>query len=261
VRVRDLFSLSGRVALVTGGSRGLGLEIATGLGEAGAAVAITARRDSWLQSAEQALRAERIECLALSCDVSDPSSVGAAVRETLARFGRIDALVNNAGTTKVVPHDDLDGLSAEDFQRIFALNVIAPFQMVRACRAALKETRGAIVNVSSVASRLGTGSSVAYAASKAALETMTYSLARSLAPEVRVNAVAPGHTNTPWHPAVRGSERAAEVERRYAGIAPLKAVSEAEDVADAIVWLITGARKVTGEVIYVDGGMHIAAPR
>jgi len=96
---------------------------------------------------------------------------------------------------------------------------------------------------------------------KAALETMSLSLARSLAPEVRVNVVAPGHTNTPWHVQMRGAERAAEVARRYAGIAPLKAASEPEDVADAIVWLIEGARRVTGEVIYVDAGMHIANPR
>jgi 3-oxoacyl-[acyl-carrier protein] reductase len=90
---------------------------------------------------------------------------------------------------------------------------------------------------------------------------MSLSLARSLAPEVRVNVVAPGHTNTPWHAQMRGAERAAEVERRYSGIAPLKAVSQPEDVADAIVWLIEGARRVTGEVICVDGGMHIASPR
>src|SRR5438034_248976 len=133
------------------------------------------------------------------------------------------------------------------YQRIFALNVIAPFQMVRACREALKASRGAVVNVSSVASVLGTGSSVAYAASKAALETMSLSLARSLAPEVRVNVVAPGHTNTPWHAQMRGLERAAEVEKRYSTIAPLKQISQAEDVADAIVWLIEGGRNVTGE--------------
>jgi 3-oxoacyl-[acyl-carrier protein] reductase len=108
---------------------------------------------------------------------------------------------------------------------------------------------------------LGTGSSVAYAASKAALETMSFSLARSLAPEVRVNVVAPGHTRTPWHEAARGAAGAAEVEKRYSAIAPLKSVSEAADVADAIVWLIEGARGVTGEVVYVDGGMHIATPR
>jgi 3-oxoacyl-[acyl-carrier protein] reductase len=152
-------------------------------------------------------------------------------------------------------------LSAEDFQRIFQLNVVAPFQMVRACRAALKASRGTLVNVSSVASVLGTGSSIAYAASKAALETMSMSLARVLAPEVRVNVVAPGHTRTPWHVQMRGEGPTAELEKRYAAVAPLKSVVEPDDVAAAIVWLVDGARNVTGEVIYVDAGMHIASPR
>ena len=246
-----------KVALITGGSSGIGAATARELSKRGWRVAIN--------YAHNAAAAEKFakECGALPVqgDVSqdaDCRRIASTVREKL---GAIDALVNNAGTTKVVPHDQLDGLSAEDFQRIFALNVIAPFQMVRACRDALKASRGAIVNVSSVASVLGTGSSVAYAASKAALETMSLSLARSLAPEIRVNAVAPGHTNTPWHPTVRGPERAAEVEKRYSAIAPLKQISQAEDVADAIVWLIEGARNVTGQVIYVDGGMHVAAPR
>jgi len=199
--------------------------------------------------------------MAVQADVSDDAQCRRIAKAVLDKYGAIDALVNNAGTTKVVAHNDLEGLTAEDFQRIFLLNVIAPFQMVRACAEALKKARGAVVNVSSVASVLGTGSSVAYASSKSALETMSLSLARSLAPEVRVNVVAPGHTNTPWHPTVRGPERAAEVEKRYSAIAPLKAISQPEDVADAIVWLIEGARNVTGETIYVDGGMHIAAPR
>jgi NAD(P)-dependent dehydrogenase (short-subunit alcohol dehydrogenase family) len=247
-----------KVAIVTGASSGIGAATARELARRGWRVAINYLANS---AAAQTVAAECGEAIAVQADVSRDGDCRRLAEAVRAKWGTIDALVNNAGTTKVVAHDDLDGLSAEDFQRIFALNVIAPFQMVRACRAALKDARGAVVNVSSVASRLGTGSSVAYAASKAALETMTFSLARSLAPEVRVNAVAPGHTNTPWHPSVRGPERAAEIERRYASIAPLKAISEAADVADAIVWLITGARRVTGEVIYVDGGMHIAAPR
>jgi 3-oxoacyl-[acyl-carrier protein] reductase len=247
-----------KVAIVTGASSGIGAATARELARRGWRVAINYATNI---AAAEKVASECGEAIAVQADVARDTDCRRLADTVFARWGAIDALVNNAGTTKVVAHDDLDGLSAEDFQRIFALNVIAPFQMVRACRRALKEARGAVVNVSSVASRLGTGSSVAYAASKAALETMTYSLARALAPEVRVNAVAPGHTNTPWHPAVRGPERAAEVERRYASIAPLKAVSEPEDVADAIVWLITGARRVTGEVIYVDAGMHIAAPR
>ena len=238
-----------KVAIVTGGTSGIGEATAQEL----------ARRD-W-QVAAMARGKPHAEIFTVKGDVAQDADCRRAVKQVLDKWGRIDALVNNAGTTKMVPHPDLEGLSAEDFERIFRLNVVGPFQMVRACAAALKSAQGAIVNVSSVASLLGTGSSVAYAASKAALETMSFSLARSLAPEVRVNVVAPGHTRTPWHEAARGAAGAAEVEKRYSAIAPLRAVAEAADVADAIVWLIEGARRVTGETIYVDGGMHIATPR
>jgi 3-oxoacyl-[acyl-carrier protein] reductase len=246
-----------KVAIVTGGSSGIGASTARLLAQKGWTVAINYAHNA--APAEQLAR--ELNGMAVQADVSDDAQCRRVAKAVLDKCGAIDALVNNAGTTKVVAHNDLDGLTAEDFERIFRLNVIAPFQMARACAEALKKARGAVVNVSSVASVLGTGSSVAYAASKSALETMSLSLARSLAPEVRVNVVAPGHTNTPWHPNVRGPERAAEVEERYSAIAPLRAVSQPEDVADAIVWLIEGARNVTGETIYVDGGMHIAAPR
>ena len=246
-----------KAALVTGGSSGIGASTARMLAKKGWAVAI-----NYAHNAAPAEKlAKELGGIAVQADVAEDEQCRRLAKTVLDKFGSLDALVNNAGTTKVVAHNDLEGLSGEDFQRIFQLNVIAPFQMVRACADALKKSHGAIVNVSSAASVLGTGSSVAYAASKAALETMSLSLARSLAPEVRVNVVAPGHTNTPWHPAVRGPERAAEVEKRYSAIAPLKCVSQPEDVADAIVWLIEGARNVTGETIYVDAGMHIATPR
>lgn len=238
-----------KVAIVTGGTSGIGEATAKELARRGWQVAAMARGKA------------HPEIFTIRGDVAQDADCRRVAKQVLDKWGSIDALVNNAGTTKMVPHPDLEGLAAEDFERIFRLNVVGPFQMVRACAAALKGRQGAVVNVSSVASVLGTGSSVAYAASKAALETMSFSLARSLAPEVRVNVVAPGHTRTPWHEAARGAAGAAEVEKRYSAIAPLKAVSEAEDVADAIVWLLEGARGVTGEVIYVDGGMHIATPR
>jgi 3-oxoacyl-[acyl-carrier protein] reductase len=233
-----------KVAIVTGGSSGIGEATVRELTKRGWQVASMTRGGKEFAG-----------------DVAEDADCRRVAKQVLDKWGRIDALVNNAGTTKAVPHPDLEGLDAADFERIFRLNVVGPFQMVRACAAALKSAQGAIVNVSSVASRLGTGSSVAYAASKAALETMSFSLARSLAPEVRVNVVAPGHTRTPWHEQMRGAAGAAEVEKRYSSIAPLKAVSEAQDVADAIAWLIEGARRVTGQIVYVDGGMHIAAPR
>ena len=175
-----------KVAIVTGASSGIGASTARELARRGWRVAINYATNT---AAAESVAGECSDAIAVQADVSRDTDCRRLADTVLAKWGAIDALVNNAGTTKVVPHDDLDGLSAEDFQRIFALNVIAPFQMVRACRKALKEAHGAVVNVSSVASRLGTGSSVAYAASKAALETMTYSLARSLAPEVRVKSL------------------------------------------------------------------------
>src|SRR5262249_3009999 len=143
-------------------------------------------------------------------------------KAALDKWGRIDALVNNAGFTKFVAHAKLEELTDADFLQIFRINVVAPYQMVRACAAALKEAKGAIVNVSSLASFLGTGSSVAYAASKSALNTMTLSLARVLAPDVRINCVCPGHVDTPWQRAWHGEAGAAEVKNRYAERAPLK---------------------------------------
>ena len=120
-----------------------------------------------------------------------------AAKAVLEKWGRIDALVNSAGTTKFVAHADLEGLSADDILGIFRVNFVGPFQMIRACAPALKQARGCVVNISSVASLLGTGSSIAYAASKAALDTMTFSLARALGPEIRLNIVAPGYVRTP----------------------------------------------------------------
>ena len=246
-----------KVAVVTGGSSGIGAATARELAKRGWRVAVTYSKDS--RKAEKV--AAEFEGLPIQGDVAQDADCRKVAKDVLAKWGRIDALVNNAGTTKFVKHADLEGLSAEDFQDIFRINLVGPFQMIRACAEALKASRGSIVNVSSVAHLLGTGSSIAYAASKAALNTMTFSLARALAPEVRVNVVAPGYVNTPWQVAAHGEEGAAEAERRFAAAAPLKAAAEPEDIAEAVVWLVEGARRVTGEIIYVDGGIHIASPR
>ena len=233
-----------KVAIVTGGSSGMGEATATELEKRGWKVAAMARGATEFRG-----------------DVAEDADCRRVAKAVLAKWGRIDALVNCAGTTKFVAHTDLEGLSADDILGIFRVNLVGPYQMIRACAKALKDTRGCIVNVSSVASILGTGSSIAYAASKAALDTMSFSLARALGPEIRVNIVAPGYVKTPWQVAAHGADGASELERRFAERAPLKAAAAAEDVADAIVWLIEGARRVTGEIVYVDGGMHIASPR
>ena len=156
-----------------------------------------------------------------------------------APWGRLDALVNNAGTTKHVPnHSQMDELSAEDFQRIYAVNVVGTFQMIRAARSLLeagaKASGGnsAVVNIASVAGISGGGSSVAYAASKGALITMTKSLGRALAPSIRVNAVCPGYIDTPWFSKGRGQEAADKLREQVKGRVPLKIASKPEDIAE-----------------------------
>jgi NAD(P)-dependent dehydrogenase (short-subunit alcohol dehydrogenase family) len=181
-----------------------------------------------------------------------------------APWGRLDALINNAGTTKHVAHDKLDQLSAEDFQRIFAVNTIGPYQMIRAARSLLEAAAkasgnpAAVVNVSSVAGISGGGSSVAYAASKGALNTMTLSLARALAPLIRVNTVCPGYIDTPWFTKGRGEAGAKQVRDSVIARVPLKVASTAEDIAQAVCYLATPvSSNMTGELLRMDAGMHL----
>ena len=181
-----------------------------------------------------------------------------------APWGRLDVLVNNAGTTKHVPHHDLDGLSAEDFQRIYAVNTIGPFQMIRAARAQLEAgakasgTPSAVVNVSSVAGISGGGSSVAYAASKGALNTMTLSLARALGPEIRVNGVCPGFIQSRWLRTGLGDATYEALKKSQEENTPLRNAGTPEEMAEVAVWLLEGARNVTGEIIMVDAGAHLS---
>jgi NAD(P)-dependent dehydrogenase (short-subunit alcohol dehydrogenase family) len=175
-------------------------------------------------------------------------------------FGRIDALFNNAGTTTFAAHADMDAVSADDFLRLYSVNVVGAFQMTRAARSLLEAAPqpGAVVMTASIAGVTGIGSSVPYAASKGALTTMTLSLARALAPKIRVNAVCPGFIDTPWFG--KGLPETA-VERTRAGAAagtPLKVASQPEDIAAATVFLASPhSRHVTGETLLVDAGMHL----
>jgi 3-oxoacyl-[acyl-carrier protein] reductase len=247
-----------KVAIITGSASGIGAATAIDLSKRGWEVLI-----NYSKSKDKAEEVQK-KCpgsILVQADTGEDADCRKLAKAALDKWGRIDALVNNAGTTKFVKHHDLDGLSADDFLRIYRINVVGPFQMVRACAAELKKAKGAVVNVSSVASLLGTGSSVAYAASKSALNAMTYSLARSLGPEVRVNAVCPGYVDTPWQHNALGMAGANKAAEHYSGMVPLKDFARPEDVAETIVWLIEGARQVTGEAIFVDGGMHITPPR
>ena len=246
-----------KVAVVTGGSSGMGEATARLLSKKGWHVAIVFSKNR----AQADNVAKQCNAMTIQGNVGEDADCRNIAKTVLAKWGRIDALVNNAGTTKFVSHKDLDGLRAEDFEAIFRVNLIGPFQMIRACEKALREAKGSVVNISSVAHLLGTGSSIAYAASKAALNTMTFSLARALGPQVRVNIVSPGYVRTPWQIAAKGEEGSREDERRYAEKAPLRAAANADDVAEAVAWLVEGARSCTGEIVYIDGGMHIASPR
>jgi len=249
---------SKKTAIVTGSASGIGAATAIELSKRGWNVVINYSKS---EAEAKKVAAKCKDSIVVQADVGDDAQCKKLVQAAMDKWGRVDALVNNAGTTKFVKHTDLDGLSADDFLRIYRLNVVGPFQMARACAPALKANKGAVVSVSSVASLLGTGSSIAYGASKAALNSVTRSLARVLGPDVRVNAVLPGYVDTPWQHNALGMDKARQAAEHYSGMVPLKDYARPEDIAETIVWLIEGARQVTGETIFTDGGMHITPPR
>ncbi|WP_309607252.1 SDR family oxidoreductase, partial [Phenylobacterium sp.] len=189
------------VVVVTGASTGLGRAIAIETARQGAATVVVNYARSRDEAAETArlVEAEGARAVVVQGDVASDADCR-AIAAAAAPFGRIDALFNNAGTTRFANHADLDAVSAQDFLDLYAVNVIGAYQMVRACRALLEAAPqpGAVVNTASIAGVTGIGSSIPYAASKGALTTMTLSLARALAPKIRVNAVCPGFIDTPW---------------------------------------------------------------
>jgi 3-oxoacyl-[acyl-carrier protein] reductase len=254
--------LKNAVCIVTGSASGIGAASAIMLAGRGARVVVNYTKSedaarATLKACEAAGAQVGGEALLVKADVANDADCRRLAQSALDRWGRIDALVNNAGTTKFADHADLDALSGVDFQRIYSVNVVGTYQMVRACAPALKNSgRGAVVNVSSVAGKNGMGSSMAYAASKGALNTLTMSLARSLGPAIRVNAVCPGLIDTKW---VRDGygPRFAAVEARYRQGTALGRLGQPEEVAGVIVWLIEGADLITGETVMVDSGIHM----
>ena len=248
-----------RVAIITGSATGVGAATALEFARRGFAVLINySRSESEAQQTAQACRAQGADTLCLQADVADDSACRSLAAAALDRWQRIDVLVNNAGITNFAGVDNWEVLDDELFQRIYAVNTVGSFQMVRACRDALKQTRGAIVNVSSTAGALGVGSSIPYIASKGALNAMTLHLARVLAPAVRVNAVCPGMITSRWFKDGIGEEAYARQLAGYEKAMPLARACSPEDVAEAIVWLATGASTVTGELLMLDSGMHLA---
>lgn len=247
-----------KLALVTGSGTGVGAATVLLLSRRGWNVVVNYSRSAAEAEATAAeCRAAGAEVLCAQADVAEDADCRRLVEATVARFGRIDALVNNAGTTTFVGAANWDALGAADFERILGVNVTGAFQMLRACLPQLKAAQGAVVNVSSIAGALGIGSSVPYVASKGALNAMTLHFARALAPDVRVNAVCPGFITTRWFVDGMGQQAFDSIKANYERTAPLGRASTAEDVADAVVWLIEGARTVTGEMILLDSGVHL----
>jgi len=246
------------VCIVTGSSSGIGAASAIALARRGARVVVNySRSEDAARATRDACIAAGGEAIAVQADVGEDADCRRLAQSALDKWGRIDALVNNAATTKFAPASDLEALSADDFLHIYKVNVVGAYQMVRACAAALKAAGdAAIVNVSSISAKSGVGSSIAYAASKGALLTMTLSLARALGPQVRVNAICPGLIDTGWTREGWGANYAA-IEKRYRETSALGRVGTPGEVADVIAWLIEGAALVTGEVFMVDSGMHM----
>jgi len=250
--------------IVTGASSGLGAATAIRLAKPGARILINyASNHADAEATAEQCRAAGADVIVMQGDVSRDEDCR-ALAAAAAPWGHLDALINNAGTTKHVAHSDLDGLSAEDFQRLYGINTIGPYQMVRATRALLesgakaKGRPAAVVNVSSVAGLSGIGSSVAYAASKGALNTMTLSLARALAPLIRVNAVCPGYIDTPWFTKGRGAEAAKQVRDFITAKVPLKVASSADDIAALVCFLASPqSGHMSGELVRMDAGLHL----
>ncbi|MES1200693.1 MAG: SDR family oxidoreductase [Pseudomonadota bacterium] len=251
----------GKVVLVTGAGTGLGAALAVGAAARGAKAVILnySKSATEAEATAEAVRAAGAEAVLAQGDVSNDDACR-TIAAAAAPFGRIDALANNAGVTKyALNHADLDALSREDFERLYAVNVIGPFQMVRAARSLLEASpRASVLMVSSIAAVTGIGSSVAYAASKGALNTMTLSLARALAPKIRVNALCPGFIDTPWHAQGMSADAIDAMRAAAKARTPLQAASSAEDIADAGLFFMSDAsRHITGETLLADAGLHL----
>jgi NAD(P)-dependent dehydrogenase (short-subunit alcohol dehydrogenase family) len=246
-----------KVCVVTGSSSGIGAATAKLYAKNGWNVVINySRKPEPAEAVADACRALGAEVLVVKANVASDDDCRRMAAETEARFGRADALVNNAGTTKFVALKNLEGLSAEDFHAIYDVNVIGAYQMTRAFAPLMSKTGGGVVNISSVASMMGRGSSIAYMASKGALNAMTVGLARALGPKIRVNAIAPGFVETPWLESGLGAGYDKN-RQGYIDMAALEAVIQPEDVAETAWYLGASAAKTTGEVLLVDAGLRI----
>ncbi len=252
--------MTGRRAIVTGGGTGLGAATAVGLARLGVDVCIN--YSSSVDAAEkvaEACRGHGVKALTVQADVSSDADCRQLVETAATAMGGLDILINNAGITKFAAHSDLDALDAEDFLKLYHVNVVSMYQMTRAARPHLDAAgKGSVVNVSSIAGVTGVGSSIAYAATKGAINTMTLSLARALAPGIRVNAVCPGYIASGWFTKYQGDNVEDETAERVIQSSPLQVASQPEDIAGTILFLAgPSSAHMTGEMLIIDAGMHL----
>jgi 3-oxoacyl-[acyl-carrier protein] reductase len=249
-------------AVVSGSATGIGAACARHLAAAGLNVAINYTKSAAeAEATAEACRALGVEALVVRGNIAEDADCRALIAAALEAWAGLDVLVNNAGITRFADAGDLDSLTKDDFDQIFAVNVTGAYQLTRAAAPHLKAAGGggggAVVNVSSHSGFSGIGSSMAYAASKGALNTLTLSLARALAPEVRVNAVCPGFVDTRWMAGELDQAEMAAFRTRAAEIAPLKLLVTPDQVAEAVCWFALGGRAVTGQLLVIDGGTHL----
>ena len=251
--------IDGLVAIVTGAGSGIGAACATALAARGCRVVVNYQhsREGASDTVAQC-QALGVEAVSVQGSVTDNEDCQKILDETMSTFGRLDLLVNNAGVTRFAHQKDLAALDAADFEHIMSVNVTGSYQMTRAAVPDLEKSDcAAVVNVSSHSGISGIGSSMAYAASKGALNTMTLSLARNLAPSIRVNAVCPGFVDTKWLSGKLSDEALAAFKEKVAAVSPLQTIVTPADVADAVCWLGLKARSVTGQLLVIDGGTHL----
>ena len=253
--------MDGKVILITGGATGLGAAIAIGAAKRGAKAVIINCTKS-LKEAEttaENIRAAGAEASIAQGDVAVDADC-CRIAEAAEQYGVLHALVNNAGITRHVGHSTMEGLTKEDFLDLYAVNTVGPFQMIRACRPLLEASgQSSVVMTSSIAGVSGIGSSVAYAASKGALNTMTLSLARALAPKIRVNAICPGFIDTRWTSGRHGELKTQAIRDDFIKRMPLQVASTAEDIADAALFFVSDAsRSITGVTMLADAGWHLS---
>ena len=239
--------LGDRVVVVTGSSSGIGEAIARRCAREGARLVVSSRRS---EEAGRTVAGQLPDAIYVRADIAEEDACKRLVAAALDTYGRLDHLVNNAGTTRVIDHADLDAVGKDDWDRILGTNVVGTWFMSRAALPALREARGSILNITSVAGLRPTGSSIPYAVSKAALNHLTRLMAKVCGPEVRVNALAPGLIRTPW------TADWEQVHRAVSERAPLRRIGEPEDIAEGALGLLLSPY-TTGAVLVADGGLHL----